>query len=76
MKKRQFECKDCGHTWEEPFGTGRPGNCPACQSKNIYRTDSGPRSLGQCGKGPQGGRGQGQGGGRLSTPKSTKGNGQ
>lgn len=39
---RAFECADCGHIWEEPFGTGRPAECPACQSKSIRRAEEAP----------------------------------
>jgi len=35
--KREFRCADCGHTWEVPFGGGRPVACPACQSGNLHR---------------------------------------
>jgi len=39
---RVFECADCGHVWEVPFGTGRPEGCPSCQSKSFHRaTDAG-----------------------------------
>lgn len=48
MDKRQFHCRDCGHIWDEPFGTGRPGKCPACSSINLQRSDAGPRRLGLC----------------------------
>jgi predicted DNA-binding protein (UPF0251 family) len=34
---RKFKCSDCQHTWELPFGTGRPQDCPSCKSGNIYR---------------------------------------
>ncbi len=34
---RMFECADCEHVWEVPFGTGRPTKCPACQSKKFHR---------------------------------------
>jgi predicted DNA-binding protein (UPF0251 family) len=37
IEKRQFSCQDCSHEWTLPFGTGRPMNCPRCQSKNIFR---------------------------------------
>ncbi len=33
IEMRTFECDDCGHVWEMPFGTGRPAECPSCQSK-------------------------------------------
>ena len=29
---RKFKCYDCQHSWELPYGTGRPGNCPSCRS--------------------------------------------
>jgi len=34
---RKFGCDDCQHSWELPYGTGRPGNCPSCKSGNIHR---------------------------------------
>ena len=34
---RKFKCYDCSHTWELPYGTGRPIECPQCKSKNIHR---------------------------------------
>lgn len=37
MMKRQFLCSDCKNEWFEAFGTGRPAQCPKCQSKNIHR---------------------------------------
>lgn len=46
MKVRVFQCKDCGNSWEEPFGTGRPDECPQCGSDNFGRSDSGPRNVG------------------------------
>ena len=47
---RKFKCDDCQHTWELPHGTGRPGNCPSCQSVNIHRAEEtmgGRRGMGQ-----------------------------
>jgi len=35
--KRIFICGNCDNRWEEPLGTGRPQNCPACNDKNFYR---------------------------------------
>lgn len=35
--KRTFECGQCGHVWEAPFGAERPAACPACGSDNIRR---------------------------------------
>jgi predicted DNA-binding protein (UPF0251 family) len=34
---RRFQCFDCQHIWEVMHGTGRPQNCPNCQSMNIHR---------------------------------------
>jgi len=36
---RKFKCYDCQHTWELPYGTGRPENCPSCKSGNIRRAE-------------------------------------
>ncbi len=38
-QNRRFTCGDCGHEWEEPFGTGRPQKCPKCNSRSFERTD-------------------------------------
>jgi uncharacterized protein len=38
-QKRLFQCSDCEHYWEIPFGTGRPAACPSCQSSNFCRAD-------------------------------------
>ncbi len=35
---RRFKCEVCLHEWQEPFGTGRPQHCPACEDVNFYRT--------------------------------------
>jgi predicted DNA-binding protein (UPF0251 family) len=52
-EQRTFRCDDCEHEWQLPFGTGRPSECPQCQSKNFRRAEEerGRR-----------GRGKGQGG--------------
>jgi predicted DNA-binding protein (UPF0251 family) len=34
---RKFKCSDCQHTWELPYGMGRPQDCPSCKSGNIHR---------------------------------------
>ena len=34
---RKFKCYDCQHSWELPYGTGRPENCPSCKSGNIHK---------------------------------------
>ncbi len=36
---RTFACADCGHVWEVPCGTGRPAECPACQSQDFRRAE-------------------------------------
>ena len=36
-EQRTFECGDCKHRWQVPFGIGRPGSCPECKSVNIHR---------------------------------------
>jgi len=59
MARRTFICHQCGREWEEPFGTGRPQECPYCKSSQFHRADAGPRGV--CGKGPGGGQGRGQG---------------
>ena len=65
MKKRQFICRDCEKSWEEPFGTGRPEACPQCGSDNFHRADAGPSHV--CGQGQ--GRSRARGGGRKSSVK-------
>lgn len=53
---RKFKCYECQHTWELPFGTGRPENCPSCKSANIHRVleDGGlGRGYGRCCRGVQ-----------------------
>jgi len=61
---RVFRCSDCSHSWELPYGGGRPAECPACKSRNIHRAeeDRGPRFGGRGGPGMgRGGRGFGRG---------------
>jgi uncharacterized protein len=36
---RKFKCYDCEHSWELPYGTGRPNNCPSCTGENIHRAE-------------------------------------
>ena len=38
MIQKQFLCYDCQNEWNVPYGTGRPAECPKCQSKNIHRS--------------------------------------
>lgn len=54
-QKRMFQCSSCEHTWEVPFGTGRPSACPQCEGKSLHRIDS---NRGQGARGT-GGRGMG-----------------
>jgi predicted DNA-binding protein (UPF0251 family) len=49
---RKFRCHDCRHSWDLPYGTGRPGGCPSCKSENIGRAEE------------DRGRGRGSGGGQ------------
>jgi predicted DNA-binding protein (UPF0251 family) len=39
-RQRTFKCDACQHEWQEPFGTGRPRECPSCHSDRIHRSDS------------------------------------
>jgi uncharacterized protein len=40
-QNRLFSCSACNHSWEEPFGTGRPEACPKCGSDLFSRLNSG-----------------------------------
>src|SRR5512139_561306 len=51
---RKFMCHDCQHSWDLPYGSGRPGNCPTCKSGNISRAEE------DKGRGRGTGRGQGR----------------
>jgi len=33
---RKYRCDECQHSWELPYGTGRPEGCPSCKSGNIH----------------------------------------
>jgi predicted DNA-binding protein (UPF0251 family) len=59
---RSFVCHACGHRWQAPFGTGRPGGCPACGGGDFRRTDGGCRhgapASGRPGRRGRGGRGR------------------
>ena len=79
-EKRTFGCGDCEHEWQLPFGTGRPTECPQCQSKNFRRAEE---ERGQGGKRRRGGRSTeavGQGSQREATSATetvaTKGGGR
>lgn len=39
IEMRTFRCSDCQHTWQVPFGTGRPQECPSCKSRNLHRAE-------------------------------------
>ena len=39
MAARKFRCAQCGHTWEVPYGTPRPANCPKCGSSFLHRAE-------------------------------------
>jgi predicted DNA-binding protein (UPF0251 family) len=58
---RTFRCSDCSHTWQVPFGAGRPAECPSCHSRNIHRAEE---ERGGWGRGGGFGRGGGRGWGR------------
>jgi predicted DNA-binding protein (UPF0251 family) len=53
---RSFSCPACRHSWQEPFGTGRPEACPACGGADFER--------GGAHRGASRGRRGGQGRGR------------
>ena len=55
---RTFRCSDCSHTWQVPFGTGRPAECPNCHSRNIHRAEEERGGFSR-------GRGFGRGGARC-----------
>lgn len=37
---RKFICNACAYRWKEPFGTGRPNECPSCTSIDIQRANA------------------------------------
>ena len=49
VNMRTFRCHDCQHAWKLPYGTGRPGECPECKSRNIHRAEEerGPSGSGR-----------------------------
>ncbi len=44
--RRRFRCEECRHSWEIPYGTGKPANCPACESGNVHRAQDDRGSAG------------------------------
>lgn len=49
---RKFRCSDCQHSWELPYGTGRPEGCPACKGGNIRRAEEQKGFARNVGRGP------------------------
>jgi hypothetical protein len=35
VKKRKFECSECGHVWRVAPGSRCPSVCPECESPDI-----------------------------------------
>ena len=62
MNVRIFQCYNCDHKWEIPYGTPRPGKCPECESTNIHRAEEDRGYSGN--RGGVRGRGMGRGGRR------------
>jgi len=60
MKERHFICYDCQNEWTLPYGTGRPGVCPKCNSANIHRSPQ-DRGWARMGRGFRGGHGSERG---------------
>jgi len=77
---RAFQCDQCEHVWEVPFGTGRPAGCPTCQSKDFHRAQAAGAGAsavrpGRCcrhRRGGQGARGQRRRGGRVEGQSQAK----
>ncbi len=57
---RTFACRGCQHTWQIPYGTGRPGECPECTNADITRAEP-EQGAGGTGRGRGQGRGRGRG---------------
>ncbi len=49
---RKFRCRDCQHSWELPYGTGRPDGCPSCKSANIFRAEGEEKNVRRVKAGP------------------------
>ena len=49
---RKFKCDECQHSWELPYGTGRPGGCPSCKGGNIHRAEEDRGFTRKAGGGP------------------------
>jgi uncharacterized protein len=74
-EQRTFRCGDCEHEWQLPFGTGRPEECPQCQSKNFRRAEEerGRRGRGEGRGGPSNRVGAGAGSEAEAAAKSGRG---
>ena len=57
MIERHFVCYECKHEWSLPYGSGRPTECPECESLNIHRA---PEDRGRAREGGSFGRGRGR----------------
>jgi predicted DNA-binding protein (UPF0251 family) len=69
---RKFRCSDCGHAWDIPHGTGRPAECPQCNSRNIHRAEE-DRGWARCGGPGRHGRGWcGRGAGRPASGRTNQ----
>jgi hypothetical protein len=62
IEKRVFECMDCGHRFECPYGTGRPQECPSCRSGNVCRATEDRGGGARCRRGRRAGSAAGSGG--------------
>jgi uncharacterized protein len=45
-EQRMFKCKQCQHVWGLAYGSGRPEECPKCQTRSIQRVSDQDDSLG------------------------------
>ena len=72
---RRFECEQCCHAWDVPFGTGRPAECPSCRGDRFFRV---PPASAATPEGPVECPNRGQNGpkgccsGKTATPKGSK----
>lgn len=38
FESRYFECEECGHLFEVPYGLPRPESCPECGCCQVRRS--------------------------------------
>ncbi len=50
-EERMFKCNQCQHVWGLPYGTGRPEECPKCQTRSVSRVSDPQDSCRRGGKG-------------------------